>query len=68
MDSQPSSASCMAICTALKKSLRFLMKTLKTWLNPFLFADYLLKRELVCKLCGANESSQSTAHILFIYL
>ena len=40
------------------------MKTLKTWFNPFLFTDCLLKREIVCKLCGGNESCQSTAHIV----
>ena len=35
----------------------FIMKTLKTWFSPFLFTDCLLKREIVCKLCGGNESS-----------
>ena len=30
-------------------SLRFLLKTLKTWFNAFLFTDYLFKREIVCK-------------------
>ena len=29
--------------------LRFLLKTLKTWFNAFLFTDYLFKREIVCK-------------------
>ena len=36
--------------------LRFLLKTLKTSFNAFLFTDYLFKREIVCKY-GVNEST-----------
>ena len=47
--------------------LRFLLKTLNTWYNAFLFTDYLFKREIcvqMCEsvqICGVNES---TVHII----
>ena len=41
-------------------SLRFLLKTLKTWFNAFLFTDYLFKREIVCKYMVYKTSQLST--------